>query len=220
MKKFTPGRIGVLMGGVSTEREISLKSGKAVYAALKSCGEDAEAIDIVEGTEEEVVRRLKESRVKVAFLALHGRFGEDGTIQSFLEKMQMPFTGSSQKASRLAMDKIASRRRFIEKGIAVPRHYNLNRADPYELKKIIRLFDGFPLVIKPSSHGSSIGITLAEDEVGVEKAIAVAFSYDENIIIEEFIAGRELTVGILEERPLPVVEIVPKEKFFDFSAKY
>lgn len=220
IKKFSPGRIGVLMGGISTEREVSLKSGKAVYAALKDRGVDAVAIDIVEGTDAEVKRLLKDSRVSVAFLALHGSFGEDGTIQSILDNMGMPFTGSAQAASQLAIDKVVSRQRFEEKNILVPRHYNMNQAVACDLKKIIRFFGGFPLVVKPSRHGSSIGITLAEDEAGFKKAIEVAFGFDENIIIEEFIAGRELTVGILEERPLPVVEIVPAAKFFDFSAKY
>lgn len=220
IKRLILGRIGVLMGGPSTEREISLKSGKAVYAALKKLGCEVVAIDLIEGSEEEVIEAIEKNRVAVAFLALHGHFGEDGTIQNILGKNKIPFTGSRKEASNLAMDKISSRKRFQEKKLLVPRHYNLNKGRHLSSAEIIAYFRKWPLVVKPSSHGSSIGINLAEDEKSLERAIEIAFGLDENIIVEEFIEGRELTVGILEERFLPVVEIIPKTKFFDFQAKY
>lgn len=220
IKKLVLGRIGVLMGGPSTEREISLKSGKAVYTALKDRGCDVVVIDLIEGSEKEVIEVIKKNHIAVVFLALHGRFGEDGTIQNILERNKIPFTGSRKEASRLAMDKIASRKRFQEKNLLVPRHYNLNQRKSHSSAEIMDYFGKWPLVVKPSSHGSSIGINLAEDKKGLEKAIGIAFGLDENIIVEEFIEGRELTVGILEERFLPVVEIIPKTKFFDFQAKY
>jgi D-alanine--D-alanine ligase len=118
------------------------------------------------------------------------------------------------------MDKIASRKIFQENKLSVPRHRNLNKKQRYVLEEIIGFFGRWPLVVKPSSHGSSIGISLAEDEKGLKRALDTAFDLDENIIVEEFIAGRELTVGILEERFLPIVEIIPKTEFFDFKAKY
>jgi len=220
INKITIGRIGVLMGGPSTERAVSLESGKTVCFALKNSGCDAVAIDLKTDSEKEVIEAIKNNRVAVAFLALHGRFGEDGTIQNILEKIKIPFTGSRKEASRLAMDKIASRKKFLEKNLRVPRHYNLKHDNKHDLEEIIAYFGGFPLVVKPASHGSSIGITLAQDKNGLKSAIGIAFKFDDNIIVEEFIAGRELTVGILEEKFLPVVEIIPKNQFFDFQAKY
>jgi len=220
IKKLVFGRIGILMGGSSTEREVSLKSGKTVCEALKNRGCDVVAIDLVSDKEEEVIEVIRNNRVSVAFLALHGRFGEDGTIQVILEKHKIPFTGSHQEASRLAMDKIASRKKFKENKLLVPKHFNLNKKQNLKLSEIIAYFGDFPLVVKPASHGSSIGVTLAEDDKGFRQAIEIAFGYDENIIVEEFIDGRELTVGILEEKYLPIVEIVHKSKFFDFQAKY
>lgn len=220
IKKIVIGRIGVLMGGPSTERDISLESGKAVYTALKNRGCDVVAIDLQTDREEEVAEAINKNRVTVAFLALHGRFGEDGTIQNILEKIKIPYTGSHQEASRLAMDKIASRNKFKEKNLHVPKHYNLNKQRDYSIEEIVDYFANMPLVVKPASQGSSIGITLAEDRKGLQRSIDIAFGFDENIIVEEFISGRELTVGILEDKFLPVVEIVTKSKFFDFQAKY
>jgi D-alanine-D-alanine ligase len=220
IKKMVIGRIGVLMGGPSTEREVSLKSGKAVYTALKNRGCDVVAIDLIDGSEKAVIEAIRKNRVAVAFLALHGHFGEDGTIQNILERHKIPFTGSREEASRLAIDKIASRKKFQEKKLSVPRHHNLSKKQKYTVEEIIAFFGKWPLVVKPSSHGSSIGISLVEEKKGLERAIYIAFGLDENIIVEEFIEGRELTVGILEDRFLPVVEIIPKTRFFDFQAKY
>lgn len=220
IRKLVIGRIGVLMGGPSTEREVSLESGKAVYAALKNRGCDVVAIDLTTDGEEELIAAIEKNRVAVAFLALHGRFGEDGTIQKMLKKIRIPFTGSSEESCRLTMDKIASHKKFQEHNLPVPKHFNLNRRQGHNLGEIIAYFNNWPLVVKPSSHGSSIGITVAEDRKDLEKAIEVAFGFDDNILIEEFIAGRELTVGILEEKYLPVVEIIPKARFFDYHAKY
>jgi D-alanine-D-alanine ligase len=220
IKRFAMGRIAVFMGGPSTEREVSLESGKAVYTALKGRGCDVVGIDLTEGSEKEVIEAINKNRISVIFLALHGRFGEDGTIQSMLRKLKVPFTGSCEAASRLAMDKIASRKKFQGKKLTVPKHLNLNKHNGHDLKEITAYFGSFPLVVKPNSHGSSIGITLVEDEAGLKKGLDIAFGYDDNIIVEEFIEGRELTVGILEENFLPVVEVIPKLGFFDFQAKY
>lgn len=211
------GRIGVLMGGPSSEREISLKSGKAVFEAFKQLGFDAVEIDIKTDDAEENIGLIKSHDLNCAFLALHGRFGEDGQIQRILESADIPYTGSGVEASKLAMDKVLSRKIFETNGLAVPRY------KVFEKKSFLACWSNhlsFPLVIKPATHGSSIGLSIIDREEDLVKAVDLAFSFDERIIIEEYIKGRELTVGILEERALPVIEIIPKRAFFDFEAKY
>lgn len=211
------GRIGVLMGGPSSEREISLKSGKAVFEAFKQLGLDAAAIDIKTDTIEENINLIKSYDIDCAFLALHGRFGEDGQIQHILDSINLPYTGSGVEASKLAMDKVLSRKVFEANGLTVPRYKVFERTS-FLARWSNHL--GFPLVIKPATHGSSIGLSIIEKEEDLVKAVDLAFSFDDRIIIEEYIKGRELTVGILEERALPVIEIIPKKAFFDFEAKY
>lgn len=214
------GRIGVLMGGPSTEREISLKSGMAVYNSLKDSGLNAEAIDIETDDRKENIKLLKSRALDCVFLALHGRFGEDGQIQRILETLKIPYTGSGVLASGLAMDKIVSRRIFKRAGLYVPQDIVLNAGlSQGRQEELIRSF-GLPLVIKPSSHGSSIGLSIVREKKEMKKAILAAFKFDRKVIIEEYIKGRELTVGILSGRALPVIEIIPKRAFFDYTAKY
>lgn len=211
------GRIGVLMGGASSERDISLKSGKSVYEAFRQLGVDVVAIDIKSEDAEENINLIKSQNIDCAFLALHGRFGEDGQIQQILDSIDLPYTGSGVDASRLAMDKVLSRKIFESNGLAVPR-YRVFEGKSFPEKWNNHL--GLPLVIKPATHGSSIGLSIIDKEQDLKRAVDLAFSYDDRIIIEEYIKGRELTVGILEERALPVIEIIPKKMFFDFEAKY
>ena len=213
------GRVGVLMGGPSSEREISLKSGKAVFSALCASGVEAVAIDIATDNLQENVSLLKKHNLDCAFIALHGRFGEDGTIQRILEQIGLPFTASGVKASKLAMDKIGSLEIFSQGGLCVPKSQFLEKS-AYKKEKIFTNRLGFPLVVKPANHGSSIGLSLLENEQQLPAAIELAFKFDEHIIIQEYISGRELTVGILDEAALPVIEIIPNNKFFDFAAKY
>lgn len=211
------GRIGVLMGGPSSEREISLKSGKAVFEAFVQLGLDAVAIDIKTDNAEENIKLIKSGNLDCAFLALHGRFGEDGQIQHILDTIELPYTCSGVEASRLAMDKVLSRKIFEANGLAVPRY------KVFEKKSFLACWSNhlsFPLVIKPATHGSSIGLSIIDREEDFIRAVDLAFGFDDKIIIEEYIKGRELTVGILEERALPVIEIIPKKTFFDFEAKY
>lgn len=213
------GRIGVLMGGPSSEREISLKSGKAVYQALKEQGLDVVALDIrKKGSGPFFLREIKQARISCAFVALHGKFGEDGTIQKILESLRIPYTGSGPLASYLCLDKIASRRIFKHCAIPVPEYEILHRRC-WE-SRIKGLKYSFPVVVKPSKQGSSIGIGFVHNAPELKQAINYAFKYDDTIIIEKYVRGREITVGILEDKPLPVVEIVPKKSFFDFQAKY
>lgn len=217
--QYNFGRIGVLMGGPSTEREISMKSGKAVYEALKDSGFDAVAIDIKTDDIESNKEAIKNYGLKCAFIALHGRFGEDGQIQHILEGLKIPYTGSGVRASRLAMDKIASRKIFVAAGLTVPRYDVLERPvlnKDFKISADLNL----PLVVKPATHGSSIGLSIVGNKQGLKEGIESAFAFDNRVIIEEYIKGREMTVGILGETALPVIEIIPKNMFFDFEAKY
>lgn len=213
------GRIGVLMGGPSSEREISLKSGQAVYEALRGCGIEAVAVDIKTDSRDDNIDLIKPMRLDCAFLALHGRFGEDGKIQQILEELNLPYTCSGVASSSLAMDKIASLEIFRKGGLNIPRYHHRVRLSSENSKDLIREL-GLPLVIKPATHGSSIGLSIIRAEKDFKKALDLAFDFDRRVVIEEYIRGRELTVGVLDDEVLPVIEIIPKNEFFDYQAKY
>lgn len=210
------GRIGVLMGGPSSEREISLKSGGAVFAALKSIGIDVVAIDL----KDKNIKEIKKHKIKAAFIALHGQFGEDGTIQKMLEENKISYTGSGVEASAWAMDKISSRKIFEENNLSVPNYLVWDASISKKFNHLSLNGLVYPLVIKPSNQGSSIGISIIEKQKDLNPALNLALKFSDKIIVEEFIQGREITVGILEEKPLPVVQILPKNKFYDYQAKY
>jgi len=206
--------IGILEGGISEEREISFLSGEQVYYSLKKANINSVRLDIYTDDEEIVRKMIQESRIDVAFVALHGRFGEDGQIQKILEDLNIPYTGSDPHASFLAMNKIASKRIFLEKNIPTPPFYFL------ENKKKVKINFKFPVVVKPYFSGSSIGVSIVRREEELEKALEGAFRWSEKVIVEKYIEGRELTVGILEEKALGVVEIKYKDDFFNFHTKY
>ncbi len=208
------GCIGVLMGGPSSEREISLKSGKAVYQALKEQGLDVVPLDIRNNS----LRRIKQAKISFAFIALHGKFGEDGTIQKILESQHIPYSGSGVISSCLCLDKVASRRILKYYNIPAP-EYDIVHHKSWK-RHLKKLCLKFPVVVKPSSQGSSIGVTFVDRSDKLNQAVNCAFKYNDTIIIEKYLKGREITVGILEDRPLPVVEVVPLRRFFDFQAKY
>lgn len=221
MKKF--GRIGVLMGGISNERDVSLKSGEAVSLAFKNADIDVVAIDIK--SPDCVLKEIRDAKVDAVFIALHGRFGEDGTIQSILEEAGVPYTGSGVSASRLAIDKVQSREIFRNEGLCAPNYIALNShfplPFPLPLKERIKVREiGFPLIVKPSCQGSSIGLSLVETEDRLKKATDLAYKYDDVIIVEEYIHGKEVTVGILDDKPLPIIHIVHSNRFYDYNAKY
>ena len=203
-------RVGVLAGGASSEREISLRSGKAVYRALKRAGYNTSLLIVSDQLEKDI----KKFKIDVAFIALHGKFGEDGTAQKILENLGVPYTGSGPMASKLALDKIASRREFEKNNIPVPRYRIFEKG----LKKSLDL--DFPLVVKPQFEGSSIGLSLVERKKDFLPALDKAYKYGDKVIVEEFIRGREITVGILDDQALPALEIVPKGSHYDFFAKY
>ncbi len=201
-------RVGVLMGGLSTERPVSLKSGTAVVEALRSRGWDAVGIDVGR----DLPARLLEEQIGVAWVALHGRFGEDGCVQGLLELMGIPYTGSGVRASAVAMDKIATKRALAgEPAVHMARDVVVDRPGPPPF---------LPCVVKPAVGGSTIGIALVRDEAGYRAALAEALRLDPYVLVEAWIEGEELTVAVLDGCALPVVRIMPESGFFDFEAKY
>ena len=205
-------KIGVLAGGASNEREISLKSGNAVLSALKKKGLNVHLIDVDPSS---FHLDVEVSRIDVAFIALHGEFGEDGTVQNMLDEKGVAYTGSGPGSSRSALDKIASKKVFIEAGLLVPGYDVVDKNDDIDYTGI-----GLPCVIKPQYEGSSIGLTVVNDPEEIPAAIERAFRCGERIMIEDFIPGREITVGILGDMPLEVIEIKPDGGVYDFKAKY
>ena len=221
-----PKRVGVLMGGPSCEREISIKSGKAVCQALANKNIECIPIELEDvsdtnGYKDIVKERLSSLNIDVAFIALHGEFGEDGTAQKILEDIDIPYTGSKVLASQLGMDKIASKDIFRLKNIPVARHEVLEKVSLNGCNaKIYFEKLGPKIVIKPFDKGSSMGLSIIESEKDFYRAAINGFRYSQKIIIEEYIPGREITVGIVEDKTLPIVEILPKRDFFDWTAKY
>ena len=210
MEELKKYKIGVLAGGSSSERDISLKSGKAVFNAFIKEGLNAVFIDV---KEDNFAFLIDQSRIDVAFIALHGKFGEDGTVQHILSEKGIFYTGSGPEASRMALDKVASKKRLSGENLKTPEYIVT------ELGKEIPAI-WFPCVVKPQHEGSSIGLTVVPSEERLSAAVDRAFNYGNHVIIEKFIEGREITVGILEDRALPVIEIVPEGRCYDFNAKY
>ncbi len=215
MSLVTKKKIGVLMGGLSSEREVSLASGTAVLQALTAKGYDAVAVDAGRDTAE----RLHALGIEAAFNALHGKYGEDGAIQGLLEVLGIPYTGSGILASAMGMNKIVSKAVFKTFGLAVGPYRVVERGDRHGLRAA-REAIGFPLVVKPSSEGSSVGISVVREVEGFEPAAERAFSYDPEIIVEQRLRGMEVQVGVLGERALGAIEIVPKDDFYSYKAKY
>jgi D-alanine-D-alanine ligase len=209
---FSKIHIAVLMGGFSSEREVSLNSGRKVVEALRSQKCRVSDVD---------VRDLEFSipaDTDVAFIALHGTGGEDGVIQSILEKKGLPFTGSDSETSRLAFDKVAAKEVFRQKGLSTPADVVIHRN---QWKGSLEEFSiSCPCVVKPSCEGSSIGVFIVKEKEELASAIDGAFKKGDTLLIEDFIEGREFTVGILGEKPLPVIEIRPKNGWFDYKNKY
>ncbi len=203
------------MGGLSREREISLKTGKAIMKALLDKGYSVCPIDVGE----DIAERLLKEKIECAFVALHGRFGEDGTIQGMLEMMRIPYTGSGVLASALAMHKVMAKRIFIYENIPTPRFMALRREEIERDPKEVFSFP-LPMVVKPAREGSTIGTSIVRTEREILPALKEAGRYDDEILIEEFMKGKEITVGILGEIPLPIIEILPKSGFYDFHSKY
>ncbi len=209
------GKVAVLMGGPSAEREISLLSGNAVVAALKGAGIDAHAYDPAERS----LYQLRHDGFDRVFIALHGRFGEDGTVQGALEVLGMPYTGSGVMASALAMDKWRTKLVWLASNIPTPR-YRVVDADTDWWSVVAEL--GLPLIVKPAREGSTIGITrvTSVDRDELATAYVAAAKHDDLVIVEEFVAGTELTASILDERALPLIRIEAPEGNYDYHNKY
>ena len=199
-------KVAGLMGGPSAERPISLKSGAAVVAGLRQAGYDVAAVDVAD---REV--NLPQG-VEAVFIAMHGVFGEDGQVQAILDRRGIPYTGSGAVASRAAMDKIMTKLLLVEQGIPTPDFEVLRRGDRCSLP--------LPVVAKPVCEGSSIGVNYVFDEGAWDGALAATLEHGDTALVERFIEGRELTVGIVADEALPVVEIVPPKGRYDFFAKY
>lgn len=214
---LTNARIGVLMGGQSAEREVSLKTGQAVHRALLRRGYDAVPIDV----DASLVQRLREQKIELAFLALHGPGGEDGTIQGLLEVLGIPYTGSDVRASAVAMHKPTAKALLACHGIPVP-NGTVVRLDESETKRPRRLPAGLrlPVVVKPAAQGSTIGVTIVRRHSEWLPALRRTEPYDREAVVESYISGKEITVSVLGEGALSTIQIVAPGGFYDYRAKY
>jgi len=217
-------RIGVLMGGRSLERDISLRSGRRVCNALLELGYNVLELDV----DESLVPTLKRERPDLVYIALHGKFGEDGTVQELLEILDIPYTGPGVFASTLGFNKALSKEIFMHEGIATPPFFVLSEATFQEMGAVHALPAaaeklGFPLVVKPAAQGSALGVNFASSIEVLPLAVQSALHYDERVLLEKYVSGTEVAASILgnqELQALPLVETVPRSEFFDFDARY
>ena len=212
-------RVAVLMGGRSAEREVSINTGEQVAEALSAAGHSVIRID---SGSREFVSRLEETRPDVVFICLHGRFGEDGTVQGLLELLELPYVGSGVLASALAMDKVMSKHFFAHAGLPTPAYRSVRRGDAVDIEAVSAEL-GSKTVVKPANEGSAIGVTIAHDPSELPPALEEAFRFDDSVLIEEFVAGVEVTVGVIgndDPIALPTLEIVPEHEFYDYESKY
>jgi UDP-N-acetylmuramate--alanine ligase len=214
------GTVGVIMGGCSSEREVSIKSGTAIVNALAEAGCQVRALDLKMENRDAVKDWLNGEKLDVAFIALHGRFGEDGIIQSILEELEIPYNGCGSSASYAAYNKCVAQKLFDMHGVRTPKTVSLQGLDGVGGDALIEQLGGLPVVVKPACEGSSIGVTVVRDANALPAALHKAFEYGEEIVVQKFVQGRELTVGFLGQVPLPIVEIRSQSAFFDFQAKY
>lgn len=208
-------KIGVLLGGLGSEREISLKTGEAVAEALAERGHDVHRIYV----DRDLDRVLRQTPIDVAFIALHGPFGEDGCVQGLLELMGIPYTGSGVLASALAMDKLKSKELFRLYNVPTPPYYAID-ADAIDGLEEMHGSFGFPVFAKPRRAGSSIGAGRADSMAELHEQLLDAAQYDDSILVERFVTGREVAVGILDGRALGAIEVAPKGDFYDYKSKY
>ena len=201
-----PKKIAVLMGGPGSERDVSLATGRGVSKALRSLG--AEVVDVDVHDENFVLPK----DVDLAFITIHGTFGEDGQLQKILEQRGVPYTGDGVQASRAAFDKILSKEKFRERNVVTPE---------WEIVEIgQRPTISAPLVVKPARQGSTVGVVIVKNANELDSAMTEAGKYDRKLLIEKFVSGRELTIGVLGDQALPILEIIPKGGFYDFNNKY
>lgn len=212
-------KVALLAGGTSGEREISIASGKGAKAALEEAGFVVEWIDPADKRD---LKRLIDETYDVAFLCLHGKMGEDGTVQGMLELLGIPYTCSGVLASAVAMDKAKSKVLYEEDGIPTPPSVTLTSTAAYDIDKVKDIV-GVPCVVKPATEGSALGVEIIEDESLLDAAIKRAFAIDSSVLVERFVEGMEITVAILgndSPNALPIIQIVPRGEFYDFDSKY
>jgi D-alanine-D-alanine ligase len=207
--------VGVLMGGMSAEREVSLKSGEAVATALAERGYRVTKIFV----DQDIDRVLRQTPIDVAFIALHGTYGEDGCIQGLLELLGIPYTGSGVLASALSMDKLKSKELFRLYNVPTPPYYDAPRDRLDDLEELHGSF-GFPVFVKPRRGGSSVGAGRANDFAELRTRVEEAGRFDTSALVERFVAGREVAVGLLDGRALGAIEIEPQGTFYDYKSKY
>lgn len=211
-----PLRIAVLAGGDSDERDVSLASGESVAKALAQRGHIVSRVDPADGP----LCSHNWGDIDVAFLALHGKFGEDGHVQGILEEIGIPYTGSNADASRLAFSKSASKERFLQFEVPTPPYVLIHESDdPSRIEKQARKI-GYPLVVKPDAQGSSIGVTIVHSPSELSDALATCFAFDKFGLLEACVVGSEWTLGLIDDQPLPLIQIETGRLFFDFHAKY
>lgn len=215
MGTWSGKKVAVLHGGRSTERDVSLRTGAACADALRARGYDVTLVDV----DLDVASRLREARAAVAFVALHGRWGEDGSIQGLLESMGIPYTGSGVLASALGMDKVFSKMLFREHGLKVI-EYRVFPRDQAERITVGDLPFGLPAVVKPSGEGSSVGVHIVRDARALQEACRDAVRYKGELIVERYVKGAEVNVAVLDGAALGAIEIVPSREFYDYTAKY
>ncbi|HEY0633457.1 MAG TPA: D-alanine--D-alanine ligase [Thermoleophilaceae bacterium] len=215
-------RVAVLKGGSSLERQVSLRSGGRVEDALERLGHEVVPVDV--GAD--LIERLRAARPDVAFVAMHGRDGEDGTVQELLEILGIPYTGSGVLACSRTIDKVLTKHLLVEAGLPTPEFFSFNetafeRLGAGQTLPAIEERLDFPIVVKPARGGSALGIKFARDAGDVPGALVNAFSYDDRVLLERHVTGRDLAVSIVNGTPLPIVEAVPvEEHFYDFEARY
>lgn len=208
-------KIGILMGGLSSERTVSLETGEAIFHALQERGYDAQRIFV----DRDVDMALRQADIDIAYIALHGRYGEDGCIQGLLECLGIPYTGSKVLASALAMNKVKAKEIFRLNNLPTPAYYTLRQCSDVEILESHRDF-GYPAVVKPLGEGSSVGVEIVHNDEELLASCERAFCFDQTLLVERFIQGQEVSVAILGERAIGAVEIVPACGFYDYSAKY
>ena len=237
-------KVLLLLGGTSPEREVSKSTGKSVYTALTNLGYDVIVIDPAYGINQpleveeyfdekdyaelsnenylDAVNLVASTEFNVAFLALHGKYGEDGTIQSLLELKGIKYTGSKVLSSAIAMDKIMSKILFEEYHVPTPKwfHFKIGEYTSEEINRMIERQLGYPAVIKPNDQGSTVGLTICKSSEQLNDATRSAFEYSDRILVEEYIPGREITVAVIDDVALPVLEIRPKHGIYDYECKY
>lgn len=218
---MTALRVAVLKGGRSLEREVSLRSGARAEDALKRLGHEPIGIDV----DHDLVRRLRELAPDVCFLALHGRDGEDGTIQELLEILGLPYTGSGVSACIRCTDKVLAKHHLEDAGLPTPDFVSFTETAFKQLGAAEALGEiaeriGFPMVVKPADQGSALGLRVAESAADVPGALVAALSYSSKVLLEQYIAGRDLAVSVLDGVALPIVEAMPETGMYDFDARY